>query len=201
MDPTENVAADAGGRRRTPNRRLLIRLGVPALALVTLASAFMLLRPTPAHAAASVECANASLTTATLSATFPQPEGVTWTAGGKLGSCTDVSVGKGAKVKGGSWKASGRATGSCTAADVTGSATFTWNLADGGTATSTTGVESGTVAASSVGVSLGSIDSGKFHGASIVVAGFEPTIASILSRCPIEPNDIVGSKGTLSIIG
>jgi len=193
MDPTAGTA--------TGGRPLLKRLVVPALAVVTLASVLLLLRPPSAHAAASVECVGAALAGTTLSAAFPQPGGVDWNVSGTMGTCKDLSVGKGTKVQGGTWKASGRATGTCESAVVTGSATFTWQLAGGGTATSTTGVESGTVAPSSVGLGLGRIDTGKFAGASMVLADFVPKIASILSRCPIEPNDLSGSKGTLSIVG
>lgn len=200
MDPTASTAA--GGRPpHGPTRRILTRLTVPTLAVALLASVLLLLRPAPAHAAASVECTNAGLAATTLSGTFPQPDGVDWSVSGTMGTCKDLSIGKGAKVQGGTWKASGRATGTCESAVVTGSATFTWQLAGGGTATSTTGVESGTVAPSSVGLSLGSIDSGKFAGASMVLANFAPKISTILARCPIEPKDVMGSKGTLSIVG
>lgn len=201
MDPTESTAGTNDRPPHAPNRRTLLRLAVPALAVVAIASTLLLLRPVPAHAAASVECANATLSGTTLSAAFPQAAGVDWSVSGTMGTCTDLSVGKGTKVKGGTWKASGRATGTCANAVVTGSATFTWQLAGGGTATSTTGVESGTVAPSSVGLSVGSIDSGKFSGASMVLADFAPKIATILSRCPIQPKDVTGSKGTLSIVG
>ena len=201
MDSTESDETGVSGRPpRTPTGRAF-KLAVPALAVAPIAAAFLLLKPAPAHAAASVQCVNATLGATTMSATFPRPEGVDWSVSGTMGTCTDLSVGKGAKVQGGTWTASGRATGTCETADVTGSATFTWQPAGGGTATSTTGVESGTVAPSSVGLGLGTIDSGKFSGASMVLADFAPKISEILALCPIEPKDLQGSKGTLSIVG
>jgi hypothetical protein len=200
----DHIASGAGPGGRPPydgKRRIPMRVVVPALVLVTLASGFLLLRPATAQAAASVHCAGATVEKVTLSAAFPQPDGVRWSAGGNLGTCTDLSVGKGTKVKGGTWTASGRATGTCANATMTGSATLVWKLADGGSATSTTGAETGTVGTSSVSLGLGSIDSGKFTGAPMVVTDFTPGIASILKRCPIEPGDLQGGKATFSIVG
>ncbi|GAB2829720.1 hypothetical protein GCM10027176_37610 [Actinoallomurus bryophytorum] len=195
-------AADPGGRPPyATNRRIPVWLVAPALTLVTLASMLLLLRPAPAHAAASVHCAGAALEEVTLSAAFPQPDGVSWSVLGNLGTCKDLSTGKGTKVKGGTWTASGRATGTCANATMTGSATLVWDLADGGSATSTTGAETGKVGTSSVSLGLGTIDSGKFTGAPMVVTDFTPGIASILKRCPIEPRDLEGGKATLSIVG